>query len=64
MANFTPGLLVSLGILDLSNKMENGVPFPTYWAFCIGAFASIVTILVTVFTSLKYTPTQEESERI
>ena len=64
MANFTPGLLVSLGNLALSNKMENGIPFSSYWAFCIGACATIITILVTVFTTLEYPPTQEESERI
>ena len=38
--------------------MENGIPFSTYWAFGIGAFASIETILVIVFTPLEYPPTQ------
>ena len=64
MANFTPALLVSFGILALSDKMENGIPVSTYWAFGIGAFASIATILVTVFTTSEYPPTQEELERI
>ena len=48
LANFTPAILVSMGILALSDKMENGIPVSTYWAFGIGAIASIGTILVTV----------------
>ena len=64
MANFTPAILVSFGILALSDKMDNGIPVSTYWAFGIGAFASIATILVTVFTTSEYPPTPEELERI
>ena len=32
LANFTPAILVSLGILALSDKMDNGIPVSTYWA--------------------------------
>lgn len=64
MANFTPAILVSFGILALSDKMDNGIPVSTYWAFGIGAFASIATILITVFTTSEYPPTPEELERI
>jgi maltose/moltooligosaccharide transporter len=45
MSNFTPAILVSFGILALSDKMDNGIPVSTYWAFGIGAIASIGTIL-------------------
>ena len=48
---------------SFNNKMENVIPFSIYWAFGIGAFASIATILMTVFTTLEYPPTHEESER-
>jgi len=60
MSNFTPVILVSFGILALSDTMDNGVPVSTYWAFGIGAIASIGTILVTVLTTSEYPPTKEE----
>ena len=59
MSNFTPVILVSFGILALSDTMDNGVPVSTYWAFGIGAIASIGTILVTVLTTSEYPPTEE-----
>ena len=37
--------------------MDNGIPVSTYWAFAIGAIASIGTILVTVITTSEYPPT-------
>ncbi len=64
LANFTPAILVSFGILALADKMENGIPVYTFWAFGIGAIASIVTILVTVFTTSEYPPTSDELKRI
>ena len=60
MANFTPVILVSFGFLALSDKMENGIPLTTLWAFLIGAIASTLTILITVFTTSEYPPTEEE----
>ena len=64
LANFTPAILVSLGILALSDKMDNGIPVSTYWAFGIGAIASTATILVTVLTTSEYPPTEEELAKI
>ena len=60
LANFTPAILVSFGILALTDKMDNGIPVSTYWAFGIGAAASIITILITVFTTSEYPPSKEE----
>ncbi len=60
LANFTPAILISLGIFALSDTMENGIPIATYWAFFIGAFASIATILFSVLTTKEYPPTAEE----
>ena len=64
MANFTPIILVSFGFLALSDKMENGIPLTTLWAFLIGAIASTLTILITVFTTSEYPPTEEEIMQI
>lgn len=64
LANFTPAILVSFGILALTDKMDNGIPVSTYWAFAIGAAASIITILITVFTTSEYPPTPEELNAI
>jgi len=56
LANFTPAILVSFGILALADKMDNGIPVYTYWAFGIGALASIITILVSVVFTKEYPP--------
>ena len=64
LANFTPAILVSFGILALTDKMDNGIPVSTYWAFAIGAVASIITILITVLTTSEYPPTTEELNAI
>ena len=64
LANFTPAILVALGVLAMSDKMDNGIPVATYWAFGIGAFASTATILVTVLTTSEYPPTEEELAKI
>ena len=64
LANFTPALLVSFGILALTDKMANGIPVSTYWAFGIGAIASTLTILITVLTTSEYPPTEEELKKI
>ena len=64
LANFTPAILVSFGILALSDKMDNGIPVSTYWAFGIGAIASTLTILVSVLTTTEYPPTEEELKKI
>ena len=60
LANFTPAILVSFGVLALSDKMDNGIPVSTYWAFGIGAVASILTILITVLTTSEYPPSDKE----
>ncbi len=60
LANFTPAILVSLGILAITDKFENGIPTYTYCAFFIGAFASVVTIFISVFTTKEIPPTSEE----
>ena len=64
LANFTPAILVYFGILALADKMDNGIPVYTYWAFGIGAIASIITILISVLFTKEYPPTPEELEKI
>jgi maltose/moltooligosaccharide transporter len=64
LANFTPAILVSLGILAITDKFENGIPTYTYWAFFIGAFASVVTILISVFTTKEIPPSSEELKEL
>lgn len=64
LANFTPAIMVSFGILALTDKMGNGIPVSTYWAFGVGAVASIVTILISVLTTKEYPPTELELSKI
>ncbi|MFT6810570.1 MAG: maltose/moltooligosaccharide transporter [Saprospiraceae bacterium] len=60
LANFTPVILIGLGFFAMTDTFSNGIPVSTYWAFFIGAFASIASILYTVFTTKEYPPTAEE----
>ncbi|OYQ48489.1 MFS transporter [Flavobacterium aurantiibacter] len=64
LANFTPAILVMLGILSISDKAENGIPIYTYYAFFIGAVAAIVSVLLSVSTTKEYPPTEEEWREI
>ena len=64
LANFTPAILISIGFFSLTDTMENGIPVSTYWAFFIGSFASISTILYSVFTTKEYPPTVQQLEEI
>ena len=64
LANFTPAILISLGVFALSDTMENGIPVATYWAFFIGSFASITTVLYSVMTTKEYPPTEEELKQL
>ncbi|KAB1156772.1 MFS transporter [Flavobacterium luteum] len=60
LANFTPAILVALGFFAFTDKMSNGVPVYTYWAFFIGAIAAIGSVLLSVLTTKEYPPTEEE----
>ncbi len=60
LANFTPAILVALGFFAFTDKMSNGIPVYTYWAFFIGAVAAIGSVLLSVFTTKEYPPTEEE----
>lgn len=64
LANFTPAILVSIGFFALTDKMENGIPVSTYWAFGLGAFFSTATVLYSVFTTKEYPPSEEQMKRI
>lgn len=64
LANFTPAILISLGFFALTDTLDNGIPVATYWAFFIGAFASISTVLYSVFTTSEYPPSAEDLEKM
>ena len=64
IANFTPAILITFGVFALTDTMDNGIPVSTYWAFFIGSFASISTVLYSVFTTPEYPPSDEELARM
>ncbi len=64
LANFTPAILIGFGFFALTDTFENGIPVSTYWAFFIGAVASIGSVLFSVFTTKEYPPTEEEFKKI
>ncbi len=64
LANFTPTILVTLGLVGLNEVAKNGIPITVYWAFIIGAITSIVTITITLFTTKEIPPTTEGLQKI
>lgn len=64
LANFTPSVLVYLNLVDQNTRSSNNIPYTTYAAFIIGAFASISAILYSVFTSKEHPLTEEEIQEI
>ena len=64
LANFTPAILISLGILGLNDQLENGIPTSTYWAFGIGAAASIGTVVYSMLSTREQPATPEQLHAI
>ena len=64
LANFTPTVLVTLGLVGLNEVATNGIPITVYWAFIIGAITSIITITITLFTTKEIPPTAEGLQKI
>ncbi len=64
LSNFTPAILISIGFFALTDTMDNGIPVATYWAFFIGAFASIITVVYSVLTTPEYPPSAEELAKL
>ena len=64
LANFTPAILVMLGFLTMNDKLANGIPHVTYYAFFVGAAASLITILITVLTTSEIPPSEAEEKQL
>lgn len=64
LSNFTPAILITFGFFSLSEKMDNGIPTSTYWAFFIGAIASIASVLYTIFTTSEIPPTPKQLAKL
>lgn len=64
LANFTPAILITLGLVAKDAVAKNGIPVTVYWAFIIGAITSILTIAITLFTTKEIPPTAEDLIRI
>lgn len=64
LANLTPGLLVSFGLITQNARSGNNITYTTYAAFIIGAVVSIAAVLFSVLTTKEYPLTNEEIEEI
>ncbi|MBO9674712.1 MAG: MFS transporter [Sphingobacteriaceae bacterium] len=64
LANLTPGILITLGILSISDRSSNHIPYTTYAAFFIGGFVSIGSILFSCLTTKETPLTATEIKRI
>lgn len=64
LANFTPAILITLGLVGINEIEANGIPKTVYWAFSIGAVVTIASILFSMFTTKEIPPTDEEFAHI
>ena len=64
LANFTPAILITLGLVGINEIEANGIPKTVYWAFSIGAVVTIASILFSMFTTKEIPPTDEELAHI
>jgi len=64
LANLTPGILVSLGLISLNTRTSNHITYTTYAAFLIGAVVSIGSVLYSVFTTTEEPLDREEIEKL
>lgn len=61
LSNLMPFILPLLGIsLAASVDVTNGIPNSVRFPFYVGAASIIITVLVTMFTTKEYPPSQEE----
>jgi maltose/moltooligosaccharide transporter len=60
LANFTPSVLVYLGLVSGTARSANNIPHTTYAAFLIGAGVSIGAILYSVITTKEHPLTDDE----
>jgi maltose/moltooligosaccharide transporter len=60
LANFTPAILITLGVVGINDVAKNGIPITVFWAFFIGAGVTIASILYSMFTTKEIPPNKEE----
>lgn len=62
LANFTPAILIFFAASWANSNNLSGGSIPNFVviAFSIGAFVSIVSILITIFTTPEYPPSEEQ----
>jgi len=64
LANLTPGIMVWLGLIGISQRSSNHIPYLTYASFMVGAVVSIASVAWS-FTRVKENPlSQAEIEEI
>jgi len=64
LANFTPSILVALGLINANARSDNNITYSTYAAFIIGAIASIAAIMYSLVTTKENPLSKEEIEEI
>lgn len=64
LANFTPAIIVSLGLIDINARSGNNITYTTYAAFIIGAIASISAVVYSLVTTRENPLSPEEIREI
>lgn len=64
LANITPTILISLGLISQNARSSNNITYTTYAAFIIGAVVSISSIMYSLFKTKEDPLTNAEIEHI
>jgi maltose/moltooligosaccharide transporter len=64
LANLTPGILITLGLLNENERNSNNITYTTYAAFMIGAVVSIASVMYSVLTTLEDPLSEAEIQKI
>jgi maltose/moltooligosaccharide transporter len=64
LANITPTILISLGLISQNARSSNNITYTTYAAFIIGAVVSISSIMYSLFKTKEDPLSNEEIEHI
>ncbi len=64
LANITPGILISLGLISQNARSSNNITYTTYAAFIIGAVVSISSIMYSLFKTKEDPLSTDEIQHI
>ncbi len=64
LANLTPGILITIGLISQNARSGNNIPYTTFAAFFIGAAVSIISVMYSVMSTKEKPLSNEEIAEI